>query len=124
MDLLERVRSRSSSHQPHERLAIVVPLTIAVWFEDDAWLSECVELGIGSFGESPDEAAAQAMDAVCSYLNTLEELKERPRVFAEKSIATYFGDPADFTLAKMTRELAKRDRIQLRPFEYAVPALA
>jgi len=102
----------------HDHPTLVVPLTIAVWREDDAWLSECLELGIGSFGESPDEAATQAMDAVCSYLNTLEELGERPRVFAERSIVTYFGEPAEFHLAQMTRELAQRDALQLRPFEY------
>lgn len=45
---------------------LIVALTIAVWHEDDRWLSECLELGIGTFGADPDDAAEQAMDAVCS----------------------------------------------------------
>lgn len=96
---------------------LIVPLTIAVWREDDQWLSECLELGLGTFGSTPDEAASEAMDAVCSYLNTLEELGERERVFAEKSIPTYDGAPAEVHLPGLSRSVMDRESIQVRPYE-------
>lgn len=103
---------------------LTVPLTIAIWREDDHWLSECVELGVGSFGSDPQDAAEQAMDAVCSYLNTLEELGERERVFAEKSISVYTGSPAEVHLAHLSREMVTRRDIQIRPFEAPLSSFA
>jgi predicted RNase H-like HicB family nuclease len=92
-------------------------LTVAVWPEGDKWLSECLELGVGSFGSNPDEAMEEAIDAIGAYLNTLEELGERERVFAEKSIPTYVIAPAEFHLPHVPRALAERKAIQFRPFE-------
>ncbi len=97
---------------------LFVPLTIAVWLENERWLSECLELGVGTFGADPQDAADQAMDAVCSYLNTLEELGERERVFAEKSIAVYTSPPAEVHVPHLSREIVERDQIQIRPFEF------
>lgn len=120
MQAPQRVRSQlhvaHKSGDPH----LLVPLTIAVWDEDGKWLSECLEFGIGSFGTTPDDAAEQAMDAICSYLNTIEELGERERVFAEKSIVTYVASPAELRLPRLSRELAQRKGLQLRPYEYPI----
>ncbi|MDO8484759.1 MAG: hypothetical protein Q7S35_07410 [Candidatus Limnocylindrales bacterium] len=101
-----------------------VLLTIAIWREAEHWLSECVELGIRSFGSDPEDAAEQAMDAVCSYLNTLEEIGERERVFAEKSIGVYTGAPAEVHLAHLSREMVARDGLQIRPFEAPLGSFA
>jgi hypothetical protein len=99
---------------------LIVPLTIAVWREDGQWLSECLELGIGTFGSTPDDAASEAVDAVYSYLNTLEKLGERERVFAEKSISTYVGVPAEVHLPHLSRSVMARESIQVRPYEFPI----
>jgi len=48
------------------------------------------------------------MDAVCSYLNTLEALGEREMVFAERSLAVYTSPPASVRLAELPRDVADR----------------
>ncbi|MHB8399943.1 MAG: hypothetical protein ACYDCI_13600 [Candidatus Limnocylindrales bacterium] len=111
-------RSHSGSSATEGETILFVPLTIAVWFENERWLSECLELGVGTFGADPQDAADQAMDAVFSYLNTLEELGERERVFAEKSIAVYTSHPAEVHVPHLSREIVERDQIQIRPFEF------
>jgi hypothetical protein len=92
-------------------------VTIAVWQEGVHWLSECLEFGVGSFGPSPDQAADEAIDALCSYLNTLEELGERERVFRERSIVTYATEPLEFSLARLPSEFTRRAGFQLRARE-------
>ena len=92
-------------------------VTIAVWQEGVHWVSECLEFGVGSFGPSADKAAEEAMDALCSYLNTLEELGERDRIFRERSIVTYVTEPLEFSLAKLPTEFTKRAGFQLRARE-------
>jgi hypothetical protein len=90
-------------------------VTIAIWPEDDQWVSQCLEFDIASSGPDPDTAALEAGDAVCSYVNTLEELGERDRVFAERSIAVYAMLPAIWRPSDVPREIANRDRLQVRP---------
>lgn len=106
----------------------IVPLTLAVWPEGDEWVSQCIELDIASSGPTADEAADECMDAVCSYLNTLEELGERERVFAERAIPVYEVAPARVRLPDIPRDLASRPHVQLRaieiPMEHGHPAYA
>jgi len=54
--------------------------------EDDEFISHCEQLGIVSCGSTIDEALSNLKDAVEVYLNTIEELGERRRVFREKGI--------------------------------------
>jgi len=103
--------------QPHPPATLHALLTIALWPEGDRWLSECIELGVGSFGATPNEAYEEGVDAICSYLNTLEQLGERERVFAEKSVTTYIDKPAELHLAHVPRAIADRPEMQLRPYE-------
>jgi len=70
-----------STHQ------LTIAVTIALWKEGRHWLSECLEFGVGSFGATPEEATEQAIDALTSYLNTLDERGERERVFAANQSA-------------------------------------
>ena len=99
---------------------LTIAVTIALWQEGDHWLSECLEFGVGSFGSTPDEAAEQAIDALGSYLNTLEALGERERAFAERSIVPYVTEPAEFRLAKLPTDLARRAGFQIRARELPV----
>jgi hypothetical protein len=124
MMTLRALRPAHARQTTEKGTGLFVPLTVALWPEEGKWLSECIEFGIGSFGETPDEAAEEAVDAVCSYLNTIEALGERERVFAEKSITMYLGVPAEVHLPALRRDLAERADLQLRPFEVPIHLLA
>jgi len=117
MGAMSTSRVRAGAPRTHK---LTIAVTVALWQEGDHWLSECLEFGVGNFGSTPDEAAEQAIDALGSYLNTLEELGERERVFAERSIVPYVTEPAEFSLAKLPIELAKRTGLQIRARELPV----
>lgn len=99
---------------------VYVPLTVAVWREDEAWISQCLELDMTSYGPSPDESAARAVAAACSYLEALEEIGEREQVFALRSISTYCEPPDRLPLTGLPRELLEHDEIQVRAFEIPI----
>lgn len=100
-------------------MKVYVPLTVAVWPEGDVWVSRVLELDIASFGDTPDDAADEAMDAVASYVNTLENLGDRERIFRERSIEV-LDRPAEDMSVPLPRDLAERDRVQLRLFRLPV----
>lgn len=117
VDVLRRLTGRRSAPDaPH----LYVSLTIAAWPEDGRWVSQCIELDIASVGDTPDEAVEQAKDAVCSYLNTLEDLGEREAVFGARSVATYATPPAEVMSPPIPRDLADREQFQMRPFQFPV----
>ena len=91
-----------------------MPLTIAVWPEDDQWVSEVVEFDIGSCGDSAEEATDQAVDAVLSYLNTLEDLGERDQALARRSVPVYYGPPDTLPMAGLPRDVYERAGLQIR----------
>ena len=93
---------------------LVVPVTVALWTEDDQWIARVLELEVASQGDSQKEALEEAMDAACAYLNTLEELGERERVFAERSIASFETAPATLHPASVSADMASRPDFQLR----------
>lgn len=107
-------RGVARGRQAPAAATLLVPLTIVVWREDGHWLSECREFDIASFGKDPDDAADQAMDAVCSYLNALEALGEREQVFADRSIVTYISSPAEVHFAHLPRAVVERESLQVR----------
>ena len=92
----------------------LMPLTIAVWPEDNQWVSEVVEFDIASCGDSADEATDQAVDAVLSYLNTLEDLGERDQALARRSVPVYYGPPDTLPMAGLPRDVYERAGLQIR----------
>lgn len=66
-----------------------VPLTFRAFEADDGdakYESVCDELDVSSCGNTLDEALNNVVDATLLYLNTLEDLGERRRVFDEREI--------------------------------------
>ena len=63
-----------------------ITLTLEVAKEGRQFVSRCRELGTASCGDSFDEALENIEDATLAYLNAIEELGERPRIFREKGI--------------------------------------
>lgn len=76
--------------------------------ETNQFVSRCVELGIASSGKDLDQAFDRIAEATCLYVNTLEEVGERERVFAEQGISITPGEPPDNPL-----------NVRVRPEEYA-----
>lgn len=64
-----------------------ITVTFRIHEEDGQYVGRCVELGVSSCAKSLDKALKRAQEATMLYLNTLEEVGERERVFAEAGIA-------------------------------------
>ena len=99
-------------------------MTLAVWQEGDQWVGRCLEFDVASSGPSADEAVEETMDAVCSYLNALEEIGERERLFRDSDIKVYVHEPSQIPLSPLPRDLAGNRNVQVRSFEYQIAALA
>lgn len=91
---------------------MVVPVTIVVWREGTEWVSQLLEFEIASCGASPEDAVEEAIDAVCAYLTTLEELGERAAVFARRGIRPSRTPPATWR-PTIPADLMERDRAQV-----------
>ena len=63
-----------------------ITLTLEAYPEGKVFVSRCRELGTTSCGSSIWMAIEMLKDAVTTYLNAIEKLGERDRVFAEKGI--------------------------------------
>jgi predicted RNase H-like HicB family nuclease len=98
-------------------------LTSVVWPEEDQWVSQCVELDVASSGSTPDEAQEQLMDALCAYLNTLEELGEREQVLEERGIEVYTAPKTGNFHPTVPRSYLRHAGAQIRPVEVPFPRL-
>ncbi len=63
-----------------------ITLTLEAYPEDKAFVSRCRELGVTSCGDTALSAIDALKDAVATYLDAIERLGERERIFAEKGI--------------------------------------
>ena len=70
-----------------------IALTLEAYPEGRAFVSRCRELGVTSCGDSIGDAIEAVRDAVTTYLNAIEQLGERSRIFAEKSIEILLTKP-------------------------------
>ncbi len=70
-----------------------IMLTLRVTKEGKHFLSRCIELETASFGGSFDEALANIKEATFEYLNTIERLGERQRIFEERGITVRKSRP-------------------------------
>lgn len=70
-----------------------VLLTFRAWQDDGQWVSVCEELAVASQGASGGDAIEKVIEATVLYLNTLEDVGERRRVFDERDIEVELGLP-------------------------------
>lgn len=70
-----------------------VTLTLEAYPEGKAFVSRCRELGVTSCGDSVGAALEAVTDAVSTYLNAIDQLGERKRIFAEKGIEIRLTKP-------------------------------
>ena len=81
-----------------------IQLTLIASEEEGGYASVCPELGIASQGENAGEALANLRDAACVFLNTIEQLGQRERVFKERHIKIHLHEPTE-------------GKIKLQPFQ-------
>lgn len=79
-----------------------ISLTLEVFPEGKKYVSRCRELGVTSFGRDVAAAFANVKDAVTTYLNAIEELGDRERIFAEKGIVIRKTKPRTVTMESLT----------------------
>lgn len=72
-----------------------VLLAFRVFEEDGQYVSECVELGVASCGDTIDEAFKNIREASMLYIDTLEQEGERERLFKERGIVIHPGQPSE-----------------------------
>ena len=63
-----------------------IRLTLQIVAEDDGYVSRCLELGTASCGDTVEEALLNIKDCVEVYLETIEEMGERQRIFKKRGI--------------------------------------
>jgi len=66
-------------------------VTFEIDKEGDQYVSQCIELGTFSCGDTETEALENITDATGLYLNTLEDVGECERVLEEKGIQVHSG---------------------------------
>ena len=66
-----------------------IKVKIIVTKSDDVFLAECPELDVFTQGKSLGDAVEKVHEAICLYLNTLEEEGLIREVFKEKNIKCY-----------------------------------
>ena len=73
-----------------------IQVTLIASEEEGGYASVCPELGIASQGETADEAIASLRDAATVFLNTIEQIGQRERVFKERGIKVHAHEPTEF----------------------------
>jgi len=63
--------------------------------EGKRWVALCEELGTSTFASTLIEAKERLIEAVLCHLNTLEDVGERKRFFAENDIKFYLHKPKE-----------------------------
>ncbi len=67
-------------------------LTFRVYPEGHQWVSECIELGTTSCGDTIEEALANIKDATVLYLSTIDSNSSRDRIFRDRGIEIVHGE--------------------------------
>jgi predicted RNase H-like HicB family nuclease len=96
-----------------------IRLTFKAYREGKQWVSECLELGTASCGDTIEQAFDALDDATLLYLQTLEDEGERARVFNERGIDIIPGPP-DTSEAPLS--IPMRPHEVVSPHEMAIPA--
>jgi predicted RNase H-like HicB family nuclease len=83
------------------RLLGFIELTFIASEEEGGYVSTCPELGIASQGKTVDEAFENLKDATQVYLETIQQLGERERVFKERHIRIRRTEPKEAKTLKL-----------------------
>lgn len=113
---------------PHKTEYVV--LTLQFERADGGWVGTCIELSTSTSGDTLDEVQEALHDLVTLHLNTLEEVGERRRFFAEHDIELRRGEPTlsvvlpgfNLDLARLwASDLSHAPLYQPHPFPFPEP---
>ncbi|MBI3554466.1 MAG: type II toxin-antitoxin system HicB family antitoxin [Elusimicrobia bacterium] len=74
-------------------------LTAVVWKEGRRYVSKCPELGVASFGATPESAQASLKEAVSLFISNAKRLRLLKDVEPSMSSGTRFTTPLEIALA-------------------------
>jgi predicted RNase H-like HicB family nuclease len=82
-----------------------ITVTFTVRYDDETrrYVGYCPELGTSSSGETVQDAFEAIEEATSLYMDTLEEVGERPRVFKERGISIA-SEPAQEVSVRVRRD--------------------
>jgi hypothetical protein len=80
--------------RPRVRTKGFIILTLTFKQDQKRWLAECSELGTATYGRTLNQAHEELVELVTLHLDTLEEVGERERFFAQHRIEFYADDGA------------------------------
>jgi len=83
-------------------IAGYVVLTCKFYKEGTRWVGVCDELGTSAFGLTIEDAKIKLSDLVILNLNTLDEVGERDRFFAENGIKLHTVKPRSLVDMKVS----------------------
>jgi predicted RNase H-like HicB family nuclease len=95
-----------------------IKVTFLIEKEEGGYAAICRELGTASCGSTIEEAAENIREATSLYVDTLEELGERERIFSERGITILSALPelpehVDIEFPANTAAFVTRDAIAL-----------
>lgn len=70
-----------------------IPLHFRVFPEDDQWVGTCLELGISTCADTPEEATRGIVEATTLYVETLQDEGELTRILAKTGLQVIPGPP-------------------------------
>lgn len=73
----------------NEKNGIFIILTNIFIEEDNGYVVKCPELGISSQGDTIEVTEKNIKDAICVFLNSIESMGLRDKIFKEKNIKIY-----------------------------------
>jgi len=100
------------------RVGGYIVLTCKYYQEGRKWVALCDDLGTSTFGRSLPDAQKKLREAVTLHLDTLEEVGETKRFFAEHHIQFYDRKPTDINICA-----SLKDDVFFRPFIQPVKEL-
>ena len=80
-----------------------IVVTISIYPDGNLYTAEALELGVGSFGDTFEEADANIKEALEVYLDGIAENGTKDRVFREKGIIVYQDEPETHENARYQR---------------------
>jgi predicted RNase H-like HicB family nuclease len=84
--------------------------------EDGAYVGECLDLDVSSFGATVDEALTATLEATACHLEALDMLGKREKVFADRGIMMFPsipGDELEITLKAHPGEVVSAQRLSV-----------
>lgn len=103
--------------KPSGEIIGTIVVSIRITPEDDQFVGHCETFDVASCGDTIEEAIDATLEAVEVYLEALDEADDRERVFAERGVIFFPGEPpADFevpAVVRQPRELVTVERLSV-----------